>query len=57
MHGNIPFPSSLEYLISDLQKVFEGFPAFSCGPLGLGTGIEKFFLGVGFVLCPTWEQH
>lgn len=55
MHGNIPFPSSLESLISDLQKVFEGFRAFSCGPLGLGIGIEQFFLGVGFVLCSTLE--
>lgn len=27
MHGNIPFPLSLESLISDLQKVSEGFPA------------------------------
>lgn len=27
------------------------------GPLGLGTGIEQFSLGAGFVLCFKAVQH
>jgi len=51
IHANIPFPPSPEFLISDLQKVCEGLPAFSGGPLRLSIGIKQICLGAGFALC------